>query len=59
MNFGIVDTITYYTMIMAVMRRGYAIIPISPRNSPAAVAHLIKTVCVNAFLWEESNRCRI
>ncbi len=35
---------------MAVMRRGYAIIPISPRNSPAAVAHLIKTVCVQCIL---------
>ena len=37
-------------MIMAVMRRGYAIIPISPRNSPAAIAHLIKTVCVQCIL---------
>jgi acyl-CoA synthetase (AMP-forming)/AMP-acid ligase II len=44
------DTITYFTMIMAIMRAGYIVFPISPRNSPSAVAHLIKSVGVQYVL---------
>ncbi|KAF8200271.1 hypothetical protein BJ912DRAFT_921743 [Pholiota molesta] len=44
------DTITYFTMIMAIMRAGYIAFPISPRNSPSAVAHLIKSVGVQYVL---------
>lgn len=45
-----IDTITYYTMIMAVIRSGYAVISISPRNSPAAIAHLIKSGGIRCIL---------
>ncbi|KAF8968163.1 hypothetical protein BDZ97DRAFT_1655638 [Flammula alnicola] len=44
------DTITYFTMIMATMRAGYVPFPISPRNSPSAVAHLINAVDVQHVL---------
>jgi hypothetical protein len=37
-------------MIMAIMRAGYIAFPISPRNSPSAVAHLIKSVGVQYIL---------
>jgi len=42
----IAETISYYTMNLAIMRAGYTAFPISPRNSPAAVAHLISKVGV-------------
>lgn len=38
----ITDTITFFTSIVGTMRAGYAAFPISTRNSPAAVAHLLK-----------------
>lgn len=38
------DTITFYTTMVGAMRVGLAPFPISPRNSPAAVAHLITKV---------------
>ncbi|KAF8878687.1 hypothetical protein CPB84DRAFT_1793984, partial [Gymnopilus junonius] len=48
------DTITYFTMIMSIMRAGYVAFPISPRNSPAAVAHLINKVSVkHVFVGRE------
>src|ERR1700742_5168579 len=40
---GISDTISYFTMILGVMRCGLACFPSSTRNSAAAVAHLIRT----------------
>ncbi|KAF9553317.1 acetyl-CoA synthetase-like protein [Agrocybe pediades] len=40
------ETISYFTMNLAIMRAGYTAFPISPRNSPAAVAHLISKVSV-------------
>lgn len=43
-SWSLTDTITYFTMIMAVIRSGCTVFPISPRNSPPAVAHLIKSV---------------
>ena len=39
MNYA--DTITYTTVLTGVQRAGFVAFPISPRNSPAAVAHLL------------------
>ncbi|KAF8626806.1 hypothetical protein AX17_006463 [Amanita inopinata Kibby_2008] len=44
------EAVSYFTMNMAVMRAGYALFPISPRNSPAAIAHLIDAVGVKHIL---------
>ncbi|KAF9544259.1 acetyl-CoA synthetase-like protein [Agrocybe pediades] len=40
------ETISYYTLLMSIMRGGYTAFTISARNSPSAVAHLIKKVGV-------------
>ncbi|PCH42382.1 acetyl-CoA synthetase-like protein [Wolfiporia cocos MD-104 SS10] len=40
------DGILYATLVLGIMRANYAAFPISIRNSPAAVAHLIKQVGV-------------
>ncbi|KAH9934343.1 uncharacterized protein B0H18DRAFT_870080 [Fomitopsis serialis] len=40
------DAIPHFTMMMSIMRANYAVFPISPRNSPMAVAHLIDKVGV-------------
>ncbi|KAF9034495.1 acetyl-CoA synthetase-like protein [Hymenopellis radicata] len=37
------DTITFFTMFVGMFRGGIPFFPISPRNSPAAIAHLLKT----------------
>jgi acyl-CoA synthetase (AMP-forming)/AMP-acid ligase II len=37
-----VDTVTYVTAEVGILRAGFSIFPISPRNSPEAVAHLLK-----------------
>ncbi|KAJ7046114.1 hypothetical protein C8F04DRAFT_1322704 [Mycena alexandri] len=44
------DAIPYFTLIISCMRANYAIFPISPRNSPAAVAHLISKAGVKHVL---------
>ena len=45
------DTITYTFLMLGIMRAGAVCFPISPRNSPAAVAHLLaKTNCHNVFV---------
>ncbi|KAF8195302.1 hypothetical protein K438DRAFT_1968611 [Mycena galopus ATCC 62051] len=44
------DAIPYFTLIMAAVRANYVIFPISPRNSPAAVAHLISKAAVKHVL---------
>jgi acyl-CoA synthetase (AMP-forming)/AMP-acid ligase II len=45
------DTITYFCFMVGVLRAGYAVFPISPRNSPAAIAHLLKqTGAVQLFV---------
>lgn len=44
------DTITYFTMMMSVMRANFIVFPISPRNSAQAVAHLITKVGVDHIL---------
>ncbi|KAL4264659.1 Adenylate-forming Reductase [Pleurotus pulmonarius] len=41
--FAASDTITYFTLIAATFRAGFAPFVISARNSPAAVAHLLST----------------
>ncbi|KAJ3535272.1 hypothetical protein NM688_g7002 [Phlebia brevispora] len=43
------DTIVYFTLIAAIIRAGHVAFPISPRNSPAAIAHLISetgVICI-------------
>ncbi|KAL5513471.1 hypothetical protein ACEPAH_3870 [Sanghuangporus vaninii] len=45
-----VDTITYFLNIAGIFRSGYTIFPISPRNSPAAVAHLLQKGSVSHIL---------
>ncbi|KIM81361.1 hypothetical protein PILCRDRAFT_821447 [Piloderma croceum F 1598] len=44
------DTITYLTTVFGIIRAGYAAFLISPRNSPAAVAHLLSTRAVTHIL---------
>ncbi|KAK7046200.1 acetyl-CoA synthetase-like protein [Favolaschia claudopus] len=44
------DTISYFTMINSCFRANYTVFPISPRNSPAAVAHLLDKVGVQRLL---------
>ncbi|KAI0265422.1 acetyl-CoA synthetase-like protein [Gloeopeniophorella convolvens] len=36
------DTVTYVTTEVGILRAGFAVFPISPRNSPEAIAHLLK-----------------
>jgi acyl-CoA synthetase (AMP-forming)/AMP-acid ligase II len=35
------DAIPYFVLFMSCLRANYVVFPISPRNSPSAVAHLI------------------
>ncbi|KAH7907693.1 hypothetical protein BJ138DRAFT_455649 [Hygrophoropsis aurantiaca] len=44
------DTIPYFVTMMSIMRANYIVFPISPRNSAAAVAHLISKVGVQHIL---------
>jgi acyl-CoA synthetase (AMP-forming)/AMP-acid ligase II len=37
-----IDTVTYVTTEVGVLRGGFSVFPISPRNSPEAIAHLLK-----------------
>jgi acyl-CoA synthetase (AMP-forming)/AMP-acid ligase II len=45
-----VDSITYMTTAIGIVRAGYVVFPISPRNSPAAVAHLLSAKAVTHVL---------
>ncbi|KAG7085270.1 hypothetical protein E1B28_013891 [Marasmius oreades] len=45
-----VDAITYFTTLMCVLRADCIVFPISPRNSAAAVAHLLGKVGVDHVL---------
>ena len=48
------DTITYGTLLVGVIRAGHVVFPISPRNSPQAVAHLLqKTGAAHVFIGVE------
>ncbi|THU84226.1 acetyl-CoA synthetase-like protein [Dendrothele bispora CBS 962.96] len=44
------DSIPYATTMLSVMRANFVLFPISPRNSPQAVAHLIQKVGVTHML---------
>ncbi|THV01989.1 acetyl-CoA synthetase-like protein [Dendrothele bispora CBS 962.96] len=44
------DSIPYSTTMLSVMRANFVLFPISPRNSPQAVAHLIQKVGVKHML---------
>ncbi|OBZ79958.1 L-aminoadipate-semialdehyde dehydrogenase large subunit [Grifola frondosa] len=44
------DTITYLTNIVGIIRAGYIVFLISPRNSPTAIAHLLSKVHVTHIL---------
>ncbi|KAJ6471946.1 hypothetical protein C8R45DRAFT_1013633 [Mycena sanguinolenta] len=44
------DTITYSTLFMSCLRANYIVFPISPRNSPSAIAHLLSDVGVEHIL---------
>ncbi|KAI0794928.1 acetyl-CoA synthetase-like protein [Abortiporus biennis] len=55
------DTITYSCVVLAIMRSGNIAFPISPRNSPEAIAHLLMKTQVSflliaddAGLWEHA-----
>ncbi|KAF8989919.1 hypothetical protein BDQ17DRAFT_1393209 [Cyathus striatus] len=37
------DPITFFVLIVGILHAGYQAFPISPRNSPAGVAHLLQT----------------
>lgn len=51
---SLIDVITYYTTIMGILRAGYVCFPISPRNSPTAVAHLLsKTSAAHIIVGRE------
>ncbi|CAL1699315.1 unnamed protein product [Somion occarium] len=48
------DTITYFTLMEGIIRAGYTVFPISPRNSAVAVAHLLtKTSAERVFVGPE------
>jgi len=47
---SIVDTVTYITTEVGILRAGFSVFPISPRNSPEAVAHLLKKTGSNYLL---------
>jgi len=51
---ALVDTVTYFTLIHGIIRAGHVPFPLSPRNSPAAIAHLLnKTECTHMFVSED------
>ncbi|EPQ59006.1 acetyl-CoA synthetase-like protein [Gloeophyllum trabeum ATCC 11539] len=45
-----VDSIPYFMTVMAIMYAGYIAFPVSPRNSPAAIAHLISKTDIKHIL---------
>ncbi|KAK0190081.1 NRPS-like enzyme [Armillaria mellea] len=48
------DSITFLTVVAGIIRSGYSAFPISTRNSPAAVAHLLEsTGCKNLFVSDD------
>ncbi|CAL1710450.1 unnamed protein product [Somion occarium] len=50
------DFITYYAVLVGIMRAGYVAFFISPRNSVSAVAHLLtKTNSTHVFVGPEEN----
>ena len=52
----LLDTITYFTTMVGIVRAGYAVFPISPRNSPEAVADLLsKTAATHILVGAEQS----
>lgn len=47
---GDLDTFTYLTVNLSILRTGATLFPISPRNSAPAIAHLLRTTGVTAIL---------
>ncbi|CAL1699334.1 unnamed protein product [Somion occarium] len=43
------DFIAYFTLMVGIIRAGHVAFPVSPRNSPAAIAHLL-TITDSAYL---------
>ena len=41
---------TYVTTEVGILRAGFAVFPISPRNSPEAIAHLLKKTAAHHLL---------
>ena len=41
---------TYLTTELGILRAGFTVFPVSPRNSPEAVAHLLKKTGANHLL---------
>ena len=41
---------TYLTTELGILRAGFTVFPVSPRNSPEAVAHLLKKTGANRLL---------
>lgn len=52
------DTIPYFVTAVSVMRAHCVVFPISPRNSPTAVAHLIQKVGVKHILVGQEQAMR-
>ena len=50
LNHTISETISYSIVWLASQHAGFILFPISPRNSPAAVAHLLTTVPTDLLL---------
>lgn len=44
------DTLTYFTVMIGISRMGYTVFPISPRNSPSTISHLIKKTNISHIL---------
>ena len=44
-----VDSITYTTLTLAILRAGHVAFPLSTRNSASAVAHLVRTTGLSAL----------
>lgn len=53
---AVLDSITYSTLVTGVQYAGFTPFPISPRNSHAAVVHLINKAFVSHIIVEESCR---
>lgn len=50
----LLDSITYYTLVIGIMNAGFTPFPISPRNSPESVAHLLaSTGCETVFVSDD------
>ena len=45
-----IDTVSYFCAVLGLLRADIPLFPLSPRNSPAAIAHLLKQVNVTHIL---------